>query len=270
MNWVEAAKQILFGKTIVDKLCPIPTFEAISFELLQFPTLPGRSEQLKFSRERQKFPGQGSLIHAEKKALAFHFFANHELLALEMMAAALLVYPHDSVEGVRFKKDLIATMRDEQKHLKLYIVRMRELGIEFGDFPLNDFFWRQTPVLTTPARFYALMALTFESANLDFASYYAEVFRELGDEQSARTMDIVLEDEIAHVARGARWLERADGGNDLWNFYLANLPGLLTPCRAKGILYKPQLRQRCGLSPDFIAKLSAYEDDYRVTKRKTW
>src|SRR5690606_2802985 len=124
----------------------------------------------KFSTERVKFPGLGSLVLDEKKAVAFHFFANHELLALEMMAAALLVYPHDTEALRRFKKDLIQTMRDEQKHLKLYLHRMGDFGVEFGDYPLNDYFWRQTPTLKTPERFYALMALTFESANLDFAS----------------------------------------------------------------------------------------------------
>ena len=241
-SWIDSAEQILYGKSLEDKLCAIESFESIDFKLHQYPKLPGRDKRLQFSEKKQKFPGKGSLIEDEKKAIAFHFFANHELLALEMMAAALLVYPHDSEEGVRFKKDLIATMKDEQKHMRLYIIRMKELGIEFGDFPLNDFFWRQTPNLKTPEQFYALMALTFESANLDFASYYAEVFREMGDEKSVQTMNIVLEDEIVHVARGARWMDRVNGGKDLWSFYMDNLPPLLTPCRAKGILYKPELR----------------------------
>lgn len=269
MQWVKVASQILHGQSIEDKLCVIPNFEDGDFSLQTFPKLPGRNDRLKFSMERTKFPSAGGLIHDDKKALAFHFFANHELLALEMMAAALLVYPHDTPELVRFKKDLIITMRDEQKHLKLYIHRMQELGVGFGDFPLNDFFWKQTPTLKTPEKFYALMALTFESANLDFASYYADIFRDLGDEKSASTMDIVLEDEIAHVARGARWLERA-GAKDLWQFYLDNLPPLLTPCRAKGTFFKPELRLRSGLSADFVEKLENYQDEYRITQRRTW
>lgn len=269
MQWVEAAKQILYGQSIEDKLIPIPNFESTPLTLVEFPELPGRNKRLEFSLERTKFPGVGALVHDEKKALAFHFFANHELLALEMMAAALLVYPHDTELMVRFKKDLIATMRDEQKHMKLYIIRMKELGIEFGDFPLNDFFWRQTPTLKTPERFYALMALTFESANLDFASYYEEIFNELGDIKSAQTMKIVLEDEIAHVARGAKWLTQT-GADDLWQFYMDNLPPLLTPCRARGVAYKPELRLRSGLSPEFVDKLTNYEDDYRITKRRSW
>ncbi len=270
MNWVEAANKILYGKSIEDKLCYIESFEPIDFPLQDYPQLPGRGDKIAFSNKKAKFPAKGSLASDEKKGIAFHFFANHELLALEMMAAALLVYPHDTEEGVRLKKDLILTMRDEQKHLKLYLVRMKELGVEFGDVPLNDFFWKQTPNLKTPEQFYALMALTFESANLDFASYYAEVFEELGDSKSAQTMNVVLEDEIVHVARGAKWLGSSCKSDDLWQFYLDNLPPLLTPDRAKGILFKPELRKRCGLSPDFVEKLASYQDDYRITQRKTW
>ncbi len=270
MNWFESAKNILYGENLEDKLCSIKDFEPIEFELHQYPSLPGRNKRIAFSHKKSKFPRRGALAIDEKKAVAFHFFANHELLALEMMAAALLVYPHDNEEGIRLKKDLILTMRDEQKHLKLYIVRMKELGIEFGDYPLNDFFWKQTPNLKTPEQFYALVALTFESANLDFASYYAEVFQELGDQKSADTMNIVLEDEIVHVARGAKWLGSSCKSDELWQFYLDNLPPLLTPDRAKGILFKPELRKRCGLSPDFVEKLANYQDDYRITQRKTW
>jgi len=63
--------------------------------------------------------------------------------AIEMMAAAILIYPHSTEEDVRFKKGIVTALKDEQKHLSLYIKRMNELGYEFGDFPLNDFFWRQ-------------------------------------------------------------------------------------------------------------------------------
>ena len=31
--------------------------------------------------------------------------------------------------------------------------------------------------MTTPERFFAVMSLTFEAANLDFAKYYEEIFK---------------------------------------------------------------------------------------------
>ena len=136
--------------------------------------------------------------------MALHSFANHELLAIEMMAAALLIYPHEKEEQKRFKRGVLSALKDEQKHLGLYIARLNELGYEFGDFPLNDFFWRQMDKLKTPSQYAAVMALTFESANLDFAQFYAKIFRSFDDEKTASILDVVLKDELSHVGPGAR------------------------------------------------------------------
>src|SRR5690606_37167787 len=141
----------------------------------------------------------------DKKAVALNSFANHELLAIEMMASALLIYPHKTEDDLRFKKGVLVALKDEQKHLSLYIKRLQSLGYEFGDFPLNDFFWRQMEKLKTPAQYLAVMSLTFEAANLDFAQFYSRIFQEQGDLETARILQTVLEDEIAHVALGAHW-----------------------------------------------------------------
>jgi uncharacterized ferritin-like protein (DUF455 family) len=140
--------------------------------------------------------------------MSIQIFANHELLAIEMMAAALLVYPHKTDEDIRFKKGIVVALKDEQKHLALYVQRLNELGFEFGDFSLNDFFWRQMEKLPTAAHYTAVMALTFEAANLDFAQYYADVFRNFGDDRTAGILDQVLEDEISHVSFGTHWMKK--------------------------------------------------------------
>lgn len=86
-----------------------------------------------------KFPKVNRLNETDKKAMALHSFANHELLAIEMMASAILLYPHATDEDVRFKRGIVTALKEEQKHLGLYIKRLNELGYQFGDFPLNDF-----------------------------------------------------------------------------------------------------------------------------------
>lgn len=269
----ELARSILIDGQLDSKLVSYKLSD-ISLEkrkdVVDVPINPTRSGKIKFSEEQIKFPKKGSFHVDERRALALHFFANHELLAIEMMAAALLKFPHDTEEEIRFKRGLLTTIQDEQKHMKLYIHRMNQFGVEFGDYPLNDFFWRQMDFVKTPSHFYALVALTFESANLDFAKYYEDCFKEVEDFESARIMKIIFEDEITHVALGARWLNQWKGNNTLWKYYLDNLVGHMTPARAKGIHFLKDPRHSAGLDDDFIHHLENYEGDFKVIKRKNW
>ena len=156
MHYREYARQILEGGNLEDKL-----FSTRDLELTEdstdysLPKAPGRCTRLEINNEQIKFPRNTSFHLEDKRGLALHFFANHELLAIEMMAAALLVYPDTGREMIQFKKGLIKTIQDEQKHLKMYISRMKEFGIEFGDFPLNDFFWTWMDKCKTPSHFYS-------------------------------------------------------------------------------------------------------------------
>lgn len=231
------------------------------------PSLPGRKGKLAFSDNQLKFPKATRLNEIDKKAMALHSFANHELLAIEMMAAALLIYPHHTEEDLRFKKGILTALKDEQKHLGLYIHRLNELGYGFGDFPLNDFFWRQMEKLKTPSQYVALMALTFEAANLDFAQYYAKIFRGFGDDKTAAVLETVLEDEISHVAFGSFWMKKWRADKNLWDYYLQSLPWPLTPARSRGIDFDPGLHSRAMGDEGFISSLVSYDDDFRITKR---
>ena len=79
------------------------------------------------------------------------------------------------------------------------------------------------------------------------------------------------EDEIAHVARGKKFLEKNDEeSNEFWDYYISLLPENITPNRAKGIVFDRQGREKAGLDPNFINKLESFEDDFRITKRKQW
>lgn len=271
MHYHEFAKTLLLGTTLEEKLYSEKNIEYNNLNLdFEMPKEPGRIDRYKFNNDPVKFPKRTSFHLDEKRAMAIHFFANHELLAIEMMAAALLFYPVKNDSDILFKKGLVKTIQDEQKHLKLYLSRMKDLGLEFGEFPLNDFFWKQIHELDTPTKFYATMALTFESANLDFAQYYEECFREVEDFKSAQIMKIVFEDEISHVALGAHWLNQWKKDKNLWEYYKENLPGLMTPARAKGIHFNRESRIKSGLDENFVSSLENYYDDFGITNRKNW
>ncbi len=267
-SYKKLARQILEGQTLNDKLISLEELQFDDWSSYQLPEIPARADKIAFTEDRIKFPKPPRIFGSEGKAIALHSFANHELLAIEMMAGALLVYPHKTEEEIRFKKGILKALQDEQKHFSLYVERINELGFEFGDFPVNDFFWKQMMKLKTAENFTAVMSLTFEAANLDFAQYYRDLFKEDGDIKTADILNIVLEDEISHVAFGSHWLKRWRGDKKLWDYYLSVLPHPLTPARSKGLHYDPVVHQRAMNDEEFIHDLTNYEDSFRVTKRR--
>lgn len=228
--------------------------------LTRLPDLPARDEALRFYREaghaRLSFPSDNALHTKTARALVFHAFANHELLAMELMALAILKFP---TAPASFRLGLARCITEEQSHLRLYLQRMQDLGIDFGDHPVNGFFWNVLKNMKSPLDFVTGMSLTFEQANLDFSSHYQKVFHALGDELSANIMERVYREEVGHVKFGVQWLEKwRPPTDDQWKFYCANLPLPLTPQRAKGIHFDSRHRENTGLTPEFVNQLESY------------
>ena len=221
--------------------------------------MPARPEGLSFSpsgQDRVTFPKSAALRDPEARGRALHFFANHELLALELMALALLRFPGAPSS---FRKRLVATMRDEQEHMSLYLDRMGALGVPLGSVPLNSFFWDLISPMSKPMDFVAAMSLTFEQANLDFSLHYKEAFLKVGDTETAEIMERVLHDEVAHVRHGVRFFETwRNPSLSQWEAYQEALTYPLTPARAKGIGFSVAHREAAGLDKDFIERLRVY------------
>ena len=260
MELQEYAQTILWGTSLEEKLVvPTKLLDSQTAVPLTSMECPGRPRGLEMEPpggKRAKFPAIGALEDPKARGRALHFFANHELLALELMALALLKFP--SADS-RWRRTIFATMRDEQKHLKLYLKRMKELGVEWGEIPLNRFFWDHISSINSPEDFAIRMSLTFEQANLDFSLVYRDAFRDVGDAVSADVMHHVLEDEIRHVRHGVEAIQASKPADrSLWEVYAEGLPYPLTPARAKGRVFFAEPRRRAGLSEDFIDALRVY------------
>ena len=144
----EWAKSLLFGTSIEEKLRPISTeplhdlndtitcLHPIPSSSIDIPDFPGRPESLK-RIGKTEFPSLSRLHHPEERGKVLHFFANHELLALELMSLVLLRFPQAPLS---FRQGIAKIIQEEQGHLQLYIARMKELGITLGDIPINDYF----------------------------------------------------------------------------------------------------------------------------------
>jgi uncharacterized ferritin-like protein (DUF455 family) len=268
MKLSDFTDKILLGGDLNDKLF-FPKEIQFDDVLGQKIEIPQRYGKIKFSVKQARFP-KGNFHETKRTVMALHAFANHELLAVEIMAHALSIFPHNTDEEKRFKRGILSALKDEQKHFKLYANRIKQLGYEFGDFPLNDFFWKHMKDMNSPQEYLSMMAMTFEAANLDFSFQYEKIFRDLGDVVTADIMKIVYEDEISHVGFGVNYLNKWKEDKTLWEYYRICLPFPLTPARARGKSFDENSRIRAKMDNDFISNLLNYKDDYKVTARKEW
>ena len=269
-------RHILFSPKLEDKLLSPPDdlvdTRDFSFEI---PNLPVRDTGILISDKKSKIPRLEHLHLTVNRGIAMHHFANHELMATEIFAWALLKFQNISDKS---RLDLFSSLREEQKHLKLYLDRMNELGIEFGERPLNGIFWKYVPLMGSFEKFTAIMSISFEGANLDYATIYEKTFSQFGDHRSAEIMEIIFLDELKHVKRGLKVLQkREDHSISEWEYYLSLLDSPFTPRRAKGYFYIPDNRRKVGFTEDFIMKLAEYKDEFSNRKKeiipeglKTW
>lgn len=262
MDLREFAESILFAGSFEEKLAaPTHFTDEKPGKRIDAPLKPTRSNNLCFHEEnsghaRLTFPKDSLLKSENERAKVFHAFANHELLALELMALAILKFPESPTA---FRMGLAYCLKEEQEHLKLYLKRMRDFGVEFGDFRVNGFFWNVLREMKSPLDFVTGMSLTFEQANLDFSAHYSNLFKMMGDLESHEIMQRVYQEEIGHVKFGVQWFDKWRPSEETqWKFYCNNLTFPLTPERAKGASFSPKHREKTGLSEDFIEKLEAF------------
>jgi uncharacterized ferritin-like protein (DUF455 family) len=209
--------------------------------------------QIADKSRRKKFPHPSSLERPEMRARCLHVFANHELMALEMMAWALLAFPQAEPS---FRKGLANILLDEQRHFRLYCERLSAMGVQFGDLPVNDHFWRAAGYISSPLDWVCTMHLTFEQCNLDHAPYFGRLFSEVEDTASAELMGIIFQDEIRHVRFGTRWLKHYQPPEmDLFEAYETHCTRGNPPARAMGPEFQEKARLEAGLDRDFISKL---------------
>ena len=260
MELREFAERVLFATTLEEKLQPpgVITDERPGSALVT-PDAPGRPRGLNFKitgTSRGEFPGTRHLEQNHERGRLLHFFANHELLATELMALVLLKFPD---APTAFRKGVLETLKDEQEHTRLYMERMKSCDIEFGSIPVSGYFWRAVSGMESPMDYVAGLSLTFEQANLDFARHFSSCFADIGDAESAKLLQKIYRDEIGHVAYGLKWFRRWKNPTESdWEAFCRQLKFPLSPARAKGLSLNVEGRRAAGLPQEFIENLSVF------------
>ncbi len=252
------ASRILLGTSLEDKLFNPGVLDLETrFSPHAVPDRPGRPESLPMVRERggnpsSRLPSIEHLRDPSTRAGLLSRFVHHEIQALELMALMLLRFPDVDVS---YRRTLVSTMKDEQRHLRMYLERISELGghdIEPG----SRFFWDILAHSHTPSQFIAGMSLTLEQANLDFLTHWGAALRSVGDLETVDVLAAVYRDEVRHVRHGAQWLSAwKEPDEDLWTAWTKTLRPPLTPRRARGISFDRAGRERAGLPAEWIDRV---------------
>lgn len=250
------AEQVLLTPDLSRKVARIsePLTDENPGEVLRVAT-PARPDNLQFAARRTApaMPKAQSLKDPRKRAIAHHVMANHELQALEVMAMVLLAFPEAPAE---FRMGMAHIMFDEQRHTRMHAQRGEELGVKFGDLPVNSWIWQKAQDYQTTLEYVAGLPLVFEGANLDHTVEFEEYFKQAKDRRSAAIMRAIHKDEIHHVEFGLTWLRQFKSPEDSdWDAWLKALKWPIRPSKARGDLFQREARLQAGLTSDFIDRL---------------
>lgn len=254
--------ELLFNPSLrIKRLLRAPTCDEQSGQIdsILLPSVPARSGKHKMVAQgeikKTRFPAGEELLTTVGKAKLLHFFANHELLAVEIMAYMLLKFPKAEKN---YRSGLVKTIIDEQKHLTMYLDELDHLGYEFGDFSINDYFWRHLTKAKSPLDFVVHMNLTFEQANLDYCEFYRNLYAKHGCWRMVRILDLVFQDEIRHVHGGYKVFKEKTKGLDPWLAYRDRLRFPVCPMRAKGPVFSRKARRDAGIDDSFMDQLECF------------
>ncbi len=164
-------------------------------------TLPGRPSLPRLVDPAQ-VPRRTPFTPAGRAAL-LHAVAHIEFNAINLALDAIWRFP-----GLppAFYHQWQRVAAEESLHFTLLAQHLASFGHAYGDFDAHDGLWAMCD--KTAADAVARMALvprTLEARGLDATPPMREKFARAGDIRAVEILDIILRDEIGHVAVGNHW-----------------------------------------------------------------
>ena len=164
---------------------------------------PGLPEALEIVDPRKLV--QRGLGTADGLAAFLHAVAHIEYSAINLAWDAVHRFRHFPKE---YYDDWVRVAEEEAYHFSLLRARLQELGRDYGDYPAHSGLWdiaRSTA--NDPLLRMALVPRLQEARGLDVTPGMIKRLLEVDDSQSADILQIILRDEVVHVAIGTRWFE---------------------------------------------------------------
>lgn len=163
--------------------------------------IPGRPERPTLVAPKH-LPHRG-LGTVEGRAALVHAVAHIEFNAINLAWDAVYRFRQMPVD---YYRDWIAVADDEARHFSLLQERLAQLGHRYGDFDAHDGLWEMAvKTANSCLERMALVPRVLEARGLDVTPGMIERFRHAGDEATAQILEVILREEVAHVAAGSRW-----------------------------------------------------------------
>lgn len=169
--------------------------------IAELPGIPGRplkpmlvSPSALERRSVHTAIGRGALLHA-----LTHIEANAVNLALD------ITWRFAGMPDA-FYRDWLRVAHEEALHFGLLRDHLGSLGYAYGDFPAHNSLWEMAE--RTKGDLLARLALvprTLEARGLDASPAIKAKVVQAGDLRAGEILDVILRDEIGHVAIGNRW-----------------------------------------------------------------
>lgn len=208
----EAAGDCLLANSIQEKIhltrltAQLWHSHQLSLETIQQPKMinqPGRPEKLILVAAKDV--PKRSLATPEGLIALIHAITHIEFNAINLAWDA--VYRFRNLPE-QFYQDWIQVATEEAHHFQLLRQRLQELGSDYGDLPAHNGLWDMA-ICTAfdPMVRMALVPRVLEARGLDVTPGMIEKLKQLGDEKTVAILNIILRDEIGHVAIGSGWFK---------------------------------------------------------------
>ncbi|HEX8956974.1 MAG TPA: ferritin-like domain-containing protein [Burkholderiaceae bacterium] len=147
--------------------------------------------------------GRRSMGSVEGRAALIHALAHIEFNAINLALDAVWRFAAMPRE---FYTDWLRVAGEEALHFSLLARHLQTLGYGYGSFKAHNSLWDMAHKTRGDvlARI-ALVPRTFEARGLDATPPIRAKLAQAGDHAAAEILDIILKDEIGHVAVGNRW-----------------------------------------------------------------
>lgn len=163
--------------------------------------IPGRPARPPLVHPRD-VPHRG-LGSVEGRAALLHAVAHIEFNAINLALDAAFRF---GVLPAAYYADWISVAQDEARHFQLLSARLAELGYAYGDFDAHNGLWEAAEKTAhDPLIRMALVPRVLEARGLDVTPGMIARLREMRDAETVAVLEVILREEVRHVAIGTHW-----------------------------------------------------------------